>query len=648
MTVARSTLEILIDIKNGELAARQLGDVGAATQEAGEKAETGGRSFRSMAKSVLGVVGGALAIKKGFGFMRGAANDAIALAKGTAGLQRQTGMDAKAASGWVSMMKARGVETKAVQTALTAFSKQMSGLQLGAKGPTKALEALGVPIDRLKSLKGDVGAQIEAVADAFSKMPAGVDKAALATKLFGKGGLSLLPILDKGSAGIREQMKAMRDAGLVMDQSGVDKALEVAGAQRDLETTMRGLKTSIGTALIPVMDRLGKFAVPLFQKFSEAARRWKPLVPIVVGLGMAFAAMLIVSKVVGALKAFSGAMSLLAANPVVLIVLAIAALAVGLVIAYKKVKWFRDAVDAAFGFIRRTVAAVVGWIRENWPLLFRILIGPIGNAVLVIVRNWGKIKAGATAVKNWVVARFREIAAFVTGLPGRIARVGSTAFNTLKSGATAAKNWVRDRVAEIVRFFRDLPGKLGRALGGLGRSISQPFRSAGKSAANVFIRMINWMIRQLNKFHVSVPKWVPGIGGKGFGFNVPQLPELARGGVIVKRGSAIVGDRGPEVLDLPAGAKVTPLAPVRKLAIMPTPDRRGVAPERAPRIITIKSVELKPAEPAGRRGPHDPGGRGSYDLFDALLDGLHLHLELEGHELSQGTARELMRERAMR
>ena len=75
---------------------------------------------------------------------------------------------------------------------------------------------------------------------------------------------------------------------------------------------------------------------------------------------------------------------------------------------------------------------------------------------------------------------------------------------------------------------------------------------------------MNTVIRALNNLHVDVPNWVPGIGGKSFGFalsevTAPQIPMLAKGGTLL-RGSAIVGEAGPELLSLTGrGARVTPL-----------------------------------------------------------------------------------------
>lgn len=86
---------------------------------------------------------------------------------------------------------------------------------------------------------------------------------------------------------------------------------------------------------------------------------------------------------------------------------------------------------------------------------------------------------------------------------------------------------------------------------------------------NGFIRGIasgiNTVIRALNSLQITVPKWVTDLTGvSSFGFhipevNAPQIPLLAEGGDVEQAGHAIVGEAGAELLQLPKGARVTPL-----------------------------------------------------------------------------------------
>ena len=69
---------------------------------------------------------------------------------------------------------------------------------------------------------------------------------------------------------------------------------------------------------------------------------------------------------------------------------------------------------------------------------------------------------------------------------------------------------------------------------------------------NGLIGGLNSMIDGLNRIQISIPDWVPGIGGNTFGINIGKIgniPYLASGGII-RRGSAIVGEAGPELMSV--------------------------------------------------------------------------------------------------
>lgn len=69
-----------------------------------------------------------------------------------------------------------------------------------------------------------------------------------------------------------------------------------------------------------------------------------------------------------------------------------------------------------------------------------------------------------------------------------------------------------------------------------------------KGILNLIIRGINTLIRGANKIHFDIPDWVPGFGGKKFGFNIQQIPLLAKGGVVSQPTQAIIGEAGKEAV----------------------------------------------------------------------------------------------------
>lgn len=116
--------------------------------------------------------------------------------------------------------------------------------------------------------------------------------------------------------------------------------------------------------------------------------------PLVVVLGGLAFGIWAVNAAVDAWAAAQAALDvILTANPIGLIIAAIALLVVGLIIAYKHSQTFRDIVNGAFHAIMAVVGVVVGFITSHWKLLFAILTGPIGLAVLFITSHWGGIVA---------------------------------------------------------------------------------------------------------------------------------------------------------------------------------------------------------------------------------------------------------------
>jgi phage-related protein len=113
-----------------------------------------------------------------------------------------------------------------------------------------------------------------------------------------------------------------------------------------------------------------------------------------------------------------------------------------------------------------------------------------------------------------------------------------------------------DYIVAIVEGFKKTFTAIFEAIGKLVSGIWDNMVNNIKNAINFIINGINFFIEGLNK--LKVPDWVPGVGGKGI--NIKPIPLLAEGGEILERGHAIVGETGPELLELPRGARVAPLA----------------------------------------------------------------------------------------
>jgi len=370
-------------------ATKATDDLGKATDDTAKKAKPGWKELGKFAANSAMVYGAGK-------FLKGSADATMDLAKGTMALSRSTGMDSKTSSEWVSVLKTRNIDTNQFNVGMVKLSKTMEAARGGNDKAAKSLAALGVTQDQIT--KGDVSGVLMKSADAFASMDNPAQKAATAQALFGKAGQKLMPILSGGSKGIQDQLNMANKYGAVLDDKAVGGTKNLIQQQRELQLAQTGVKVQLGSALLPVMvafagilQKVVAFGAPLLKNSTL-------LTTAIVLLTTAFIAYK-VAMIASTIATLSFNAALL------LIPLAIVAVVAGLIIAYQKVGWFRDAVN----WLLDAVKNAFGWIKSHWPLLAAILAGPFGIAVLTIIRNFDKIKAGARKVVDSVRSIFGAI-----------------------------------------------------------------------------------------------------------------------------------------------------------------------------------------------------------------------------------------------
>lgn len=117
-------------------------------------------------------------------------------------------------------------------------------------------------------------------------------------------------------------------------------------------------------------------------------------------------------------------------------------------------------------------------------------------------------------------------------------------------------------ITKVLETFRKVVKEVPEQLTKVKNSFVKTFeaiKEGVKKPINAVIGFINKMVDAVNALSFDVPDWVPVLGGKKFGFNLKHIPELANGGQIVGEGTALVGEAGAELINMPKGATVTPL-----------------------------------------------------------------------------------------
>ena len=185
----------------------------------------------------------------------------------------------------------------------------------------------------------------------------------------------------------------------------------------------------------------------------------------------------------------------------------------------------------------------VGIIISSFPL---IVAGVIAVIVATIVKNYDYIMGLFNKLINWFETDFIGALRYLFGPIGDIiAAPFIFAVNAMKSAFEGLFGGIKKIITGIIQIFKgDFKNGIMNVFGGLKDILLAPF--------NALVSGINSLIRGVNRIRFDVPDWVPGFGGKKFGFNIPQIPRLAVGGIVnmpgrgVPIGGAIAGESGRE------------------------------------------------------------------------------------------------------
>lgn len=132
-------------------------------------------------------------------------------------------------------------------------------------------------------------------------------------------------------------------------------------------------------------------------------------------------------------------------------------------------------------------------------------------------------------------------------------------FNNIRGRCADFKNAVfngaQNLVSRIASSASNLWNKITSGASRMWDSIKNSGRGRLNGIISLVERCINTVVNKANRISWNIPDWVPGIGGKKFGFNLPtvSIPRLATGTVVPRNYgeyTAILGDnkREPEVV----------------------------------------------------------------------------------------------------
>lgn len=367
-------------------------------------------------------------------------------------------------------------------------------------GGSKAQGALGEIVNGLTSIK-DPSAQAQA-----------------AIALFGT------PLEDLGTDKIPDFLYSIDPMGDAFDSlagsaDAMGKTLN-EGPSASLETLKRTATqsfTEMGAAALPVLAPMLAVLTQYAPVIAPIALGIAGLAVLVYGVSGAMAAWNAVQMIgKGVMAASTAAQWLfnaaLTANPIGLVVMAIAALVAGVILAYNNIGWFKDFVDTCFAGIQFAVSAVVTWLTETaWPFIQQV---------------WDNIGKGAQLLyETWIRPSFEAVQRIIKGVMDTVKSLTQAGLAILKGDFSGAMRHLEDAVRSgvdvVITWFNAFPGRILGAIGSLGSLLwnkgSEALAGLGNGISSGWNSVMTWLwslgTRILNAIgSVNMLLWNAAIG----------------------------------------------------------------------------------------------------------------------------------------
>lgn len=197
------------------------------------------------------------------------------------------------------------------------------------------------------------------------------------------------------------------------------------------------------------------------------------------------------------------------------------------------VKFLTSPMGITLGIITAVAAALV-LLYKNWDSVKAWLVN-FGNTVNQIWTNFSNAVGNAIAA---IGQHFPLLGAYLQGwwesIQAAVENVKAIFQNIIDFISNVfSGNWSA-AWQNIVNIFGNLFGMIV---------------NLAKAPINGVISAINWVLEKINSISVTIPDWVPLVGGQTLGFNIPTIPQLAEGGVATSPTLAEIGEGGePEAV----------------------------------------------------------------------------------------------------
>ena len=227
--------------------------------------------------------------------------------------------------------------------------------------------------------------------------------------------------------------------------------------------------------------------------------------------------------------------------------------------------WFLTMFTNAYTNVTNVFASIGQWFGARWQDIKNALALVATWFLTMFTNAYNNVTRVFAAIGSWFGARWTEIKTALAAVPQWFGTQFQNAWTNIKNAFANLTSFFSGLWDKIKGCFVDVGVKIGSAVGDAFKSAINSCLATIEGVVNKFIGMINGVIDVINE--------IPGVSlGK---IGTLSLPRLAKGGVL-KEGTAMVAEAGPELLSMVNGkAIVTPLSGSAKNQAMENAGKGG-------------------------------------------------------------------------
>jgi len=169
-----------------------------------------------------------------------------------------------------------GSSSSALSSGIAAMNAALDDARRGGEDSAATFAQLGLSVDRLAQMNPEE--RFTALAEAVAGLADPLDRAAVAQRVFGSAGESLLPMLAQGRAGLQNMKDEAQRLGLVMTGPQAKAAKALTDAYASLKNSLSGLWRSIGAAIAPQLTATAQATTKIVAAVTSWVQRNQPLI----------------------------------------------------------------------------------------------------------------------------------------------------------------------------------------------------------------------------------------------------------------------------------------------------------------------------------------------------------------------------------